>query len=302
MASHSVEKDFLLIQFSDIWQIQIVHGFVFLMIYLETILGNLFIFTIVTMDHCLHTPMNFFLQNLSSLDAGLISVTVLNLILNCRTHRIIISFPVCGSQLFLVVHFAGCELFLLTAISYDRYVAICHPLHYDVIMNKGVYMWIVAASWQFGSLIAVLCSIGTVSLFFCVSRKFPQFFCDVTSLLKISSSTIAENAINTREVKSFLHLCSHLIVITTCVVTAVYTHLKPLPDSPHLVDFLATVSYSVMTPSLNLIIYSLRNKESKASVRKLLWKLPHFKCFGEVIDVSPPSRNPKKHLLSFIEV
>ncbi|KAM4862071.1 olfactory receptor 14K1-like [Thomomys bottae] len=311
MANHTVELDFLLTQFSDSRQIQAVHGFLFLLIYLETILGNLLIFTLVTIDQCLHTPMYFFLKNLSSLDAGFISVTVPNLILNCWTHSSTISFAGCVCQLFLVVHFAGCELFLLTGMSCDRYVAICHPLHYDVIMNKGVCMQIVAASWLFGCLIGVLYSMGTFSLSFCSSKKLPQFFCDIPSLLKISCSkmhvtidvsvaiailcgffsmlcmgisyayifnTVLRMPSTQGRSKVFSTCVPHLIVVTTFVVTAVYAHLKPVPDSPHLMDFLASASYSVMPPSLNPVIYSLRNKEIKASLWKLLWKLSHFKC------------------------
>ncbi|KAM4862086.1 olfactory receptor 14K1-like [Thomomys bottae] len=314
MTNHTVELDFILTQFSDSRQIQIVHGFLFLLIYLETILGNLVIFVLVTMDQCLHIPMYFFLKNLSSLDAGFISVTVPNLILNCWTHSSTISFAGCVCQLFLVVHFAGCELFLLTAMSYDRYAAICHPLHYDVIMNKGVCMQIVAASWLFGCLTGILYTVGTFSLSFCDYRKLPQFFCDVPSLLKISCSkmhvtidvsvaigiicgffsmlcmgisyayifnTVLRMPSLQGRSKVFSTCVPHLIVVNTFIVTGVFAYLKPVPDSPHLVDFLSSVFYSVMPPSLNPIIYSLRNKEIKASLWKLLWKLHNCKCSRE---------------------
>ncbi|XP_042530493.1 olfactory receptor 14A2-like [Dipodomys spectabilis] len=312
MFNYSVEVNFLLMQFSDSKQLQIVHGFLFLLIYLEALMGNLLIFILVTMDRCLHTPMYFFLKNLSCLDAGLISVTVPNLILNSLTHRSLISFPGCVCQVLLVIHFVGSELFLLTTMSYDRYVAICHPLHYDVIMNKGICMQMVATSWIFGSIFGVLYSAGTFSLSFCGSRKVPQFFCDVPSLLKISCSekhvtidvsvtigviwglfclvgigisyayifsTVLRMPSFQGRSKAFSTCMPHLIVVTTFLVTGATAYLKPVPDSPHLIDFLVSVFYSVMPPSLNPIIYSLRNKEIKASLWKLLWKLHHYKCY-----------------------
>ncbi|KAM4862075.1 olfactory receptor 14A2-like [Thomomys bottae] len=310
MTNLTLETAFLLWQFSDNKQFQVFHGFLFLLIYLEALIGNLLIFLLVTVDRCLHSPMYFFLKNLSFFDAGLISVTVPNLILNAFTHKSKISFPLCVCQVLLVVHFASSELFLLTAMSYDRYVAICHPLHYDVIMNKGVCELLTAVSWLFGSLFGIFYTTGTFSLSFCGSRKLPQIFCDVPSLLKISCSkthvTIDVSVIfgvlyalfcfisigfsyvyvfNTvlkmpslqGRSKAFSTCVPHLIVVITFLVTAVFAYLKPVPVSPHLVDFLASVFYSVMPPSLNPIIYSLRNQEIKASLWKLLWKL-HYKC------------------------
>ncbi|KAM4861995.1 olfactory receptor 14A2-like [Thomomys bottae] len=308
MANLTLQTDFMLTQFSDSKKMQIFLGFLFLLIYLESLLGNLLIFVLVTVDRCLHTPMYFFLKNLSLLDVGLISVTVPNLLLNSSTHRSIISFPGCVCQVLLVVHFVGSEVFILTAMSYDRYVAICHPLHYDVIMNNRLCVQMVAVSWFFGSIFGVSYTAGTFSLSFCGSRKLPQIFCDVPSLLKISCSRkhiITDVSVTIGVVYGFLCLVCigysyiyifntvlsmpslpgrskafstcvpHLIVVTMFIVTAVFAHLKPVPDSPHLVDFLASVFYSVMPPSLNPIIYSLRNKEIKTALRKLPWRLHH---------------------------
>ncbi|KAM4862087.1 olfactory receptor 14K1-like [Thomomys bottae] len=312
MANDTLKMEFFLTQFSDSQQLQVFHGFLFLLIYLEALMGNLLIFTLVTVDWCLHTPMYFFLKNLSLLDLGLISVTVPNFILNSLTHRSIISFSGCVSQVLLVIQFAGCELFLLAAMSCDRYAAICQPLHYDSIMNRGVCLQLVAVSWIFGSFFGILYSAGTFSVSFCGSRKVSQFFCDVPSLLKISCSKI-HVTINVSVIfgviyalvclvsvglsyayifntvlrmpslqgrsKAFSTCVPHLIVITTFLVTGVFAYLKPVPDSPHLVDFLASIFYSVMPPCLNPIIYSLRNKEIKASLRKLLWKLHQYKGY-----------------------
>ncbi|XP_026363959.3 olfactory receptor 14A2-like [Ursus arctos] len=314
MTNHSAGMGFFLVAFSDTRELQVLYGFLFLLIYLVTLMGNLLIIVLITLDQCLHTPMYFFLKNLAVFDACLISITLPKFILNSLSHRNTISFSGCILQVLLVIHFAGSELFLLTAMSYDRYVAICHPLHYDVIMNRRVCVSMTAMSWFLGSIFGVLYSASTFSLSFCGSRKVPQFFCDVPSLLKISCSK-SHVTIDISEAigvmyalfsllsigfsyicifntvlrmpslqgwsKAFSTCTPHLIVVTTFIVTGTIAYLKPVPDSPHLVDFLVSVFYSVLPPSLNPIIYSLRNKEIKAAVRRFLWKLSHYTFYGE---------------------
>ncbi|XP_008833043.1 olfactory receptor 14A2-like [Nannospalax galili] len=190
MTNHTVDTDFFLMELSDSKQLQVLQGFLFLLIYLVSLMGNLLIIMLVTVDQCLHTPMYFFLKNLSFLNVCLISVTVPKLILSSLSHRSAISFSGCACQVFFVDSFVVTEISIPTAVSCDRYVAICHPLHYDAIMNRAVCMQMVAASWLFGSLFGVLYSYGTFSLSFCDTRKVPQFFCDVPSLLKISCSNM----------------------------------------------------------------------------------------------------------------
>ncbi|XP_062950748.1 olfactory receptor 14K1-like [Cynocephalus volans] len=314
MTNHTTVMDFILMGFSDTVEVQVFHAFLFLMIYLLTLLGNLLIIVLVTVDQCLHSPMYFFLKNLSFLDVCLISITVPKLILNSLSHRSIISFAGCVLQVLLVIHFAGSELFILTAMSYDRYVAICHPLHYDVTMNRGVCVQMVAVSWLLGSIFGILYSAGTFSLPFCGSRKLPQFFCDVPSLLKISCTnrhitidvsvaigviyaifclvsigfsyiyifnTVLRLPSGQGRSKAFSTCMPHLIVVITFIMTGTIAYLKPVPDSPRLVDFLVSVLYSVLPPSLNPIVYSLRNNEIKAAVWKILWKLSQYKFYGE---------------------
>ncbi|XP_008827907.2 olfactory receptor 14A16-like [Nannospalax galili] len=312
MTNHTMDTDFFLMEFTDSKQLQVLQGFLFLLIYLEFLTGNLIIIMLVTVDHCLHTPMYFFLKNLSVFDVCLISVTVPKLILNSLSHRSTISFLGCVCQVLFVLSFGTSELFLLTVMSYDRYVAICCPLHYDAIMNRAVCVETVAASWLVGSLFGVLYSYGTFSLSFCDTRIVPQFFCDVPSLLKISCSnmhatvdfslilgiiygffclvsivfsyvyifnTVLRMPLSQGRSKVFSTCMPHLIVITTFLVTAVTAYLKPVPDSPQLLDFLISVFYSVMPPSMNPIIYSLRNKEIKAAFWNFLWKLDHYEFY-----------------------
>ncbi|XP_008835822.1 olfactory receptor 14K1-like [Nannospalax galili] len=314
MTNHTVVTDFFLMEFSESKKLRVIGGFLFLLIYLVSLVGNTFIIMLIAVDHSLHTPMYFFLKNLSFLDVCLISVTVPELILNSLSHRSTISFPGCVCQVFFGIFFGTSEVSLLTAMSYDRYVAICHPLHYDAIMNKEVCVQMVAASWLFGSLFGFLYSYGSFSLSFCGSRKVPKFFCDVPSILKISCSkmhvtidisvifglmygffclvsiefsyvcifnTVLRLPLLQGRSKAFSTCMPHLIVITTFFVTAVIAYLKPVPDSPHLLDFLISVLYSVMPPCMNPIIYSLRNKEIKAALCNILWKFNHYEFYWQ---------------------
>ncbi|KAM6224102.1 olfactory receptor 14A16-like [Rhynchocyon petersi] len=298
-------KEFFLMEFSPNRDLQVLHAILFLLIYMSSLIGNCLIIVLVTLDHDLHMPMYFFLKNLSFLDVCLISVIVPKSIFNSFSSKSIISFSGCLLQVLLLIHFATAEFFILTAMSYDRYVAICHPLHYEVIMNRETCMWMTAASCFFGAFFGSLYSAGTFSLSFCGSRNLPQFFCDVPSLLKISCSK-SHVAINVSVavgicygffcflaiVLSYIYIFNtvssmpsvqggskalstclpHLIVVTTFLLTAVTAYLKPVPESPSLLDLILSVLYPVLPPTLNPIIYSLRNKEMKASMKKFLWK------------------------------
>ncbi|KAM6224101.1 olfactory receptor 14K1-like [Rhynchocyon petersi] len=302
--NQTVVKEFFLMEFSHIRDLQVLHAILFLLIYLSSLIGNCLIIVLVTLDHYLHMPMYFFLKNLSFLDVCLISVIVPKSILNSLSGNSIISFPGCVLQVFLVVHFVAAELFILTAMSYDRYVAICKPLHYEVIMKRETCMCMTATSWFFGAFFGSLYSAGTFSLSFCGSRNLPQFFCDVPSLLKVSCSkshitidaSVAVGICNgffcfLAIVLSYIYIFKtvssmpsvqagskalstcvpHLIVVTIFLLTAIIAYLKPVPESPSLLDLMLSVLYPVLPPTMNPIIYSLRNKEIKASLRKILW-------------------------------
>ncbi|XP_075398984.1 olfactory receptor 14K1-like [Tenrec ecaudatus] len=315
MSNHTIVMEFFLMEFSNSRELQMLHAFLFLLIYLETLTGNLLIILVVTLDQGLHTPMYFFLKNLSFLDACLISITLPKFILNSLSHRSTISLPGCVLQVLLVTHLSGSELFLLTAMSYDRYVAICHPLHYEVLMNKDFCLQMAAASWVSGSVFGVLYSAGTFSLSFCGSRKLAHFFCDAPSLLKISCSKthivihatvvlgvlyallcvgcISFSYISIFNIvlkmpslqgrsKAFSTCVPHLIVVATFFMTAVIAYLKPIPDYPDLLDFVVSVFYCVAPPSLNPIIYSLRNKEIKVALSNILWKLNLYWFNGKI--------------------
>ncbi|XP_038622063.1 olfactory receptor 14A2-like [Tachyglossus aculeatus] len=303
MSNSSRVREFLLLGFSEVRELQLVHAVLFLLVYLATLMGNLLIIAITALDRRLHTPMYFFLRNLSLIDICLISITVPKSVTisltNCRS----ISFLNCAIQLLLVVLFAVSEFFILMVMSYDRYVAICLPLRYEVIMKAGACGKMAAVSWLSGGLMGVLFSASIFSLSFCGSNVVQQFFCDVPSLLKITCSE-DHSAINVGVtlalaicavgfisiVTSYVHIfwavlrmpaaegrarafstcLPHLVVFTVFLSTGMVGYLKPPSHSSTVFDLLLSVFYVVMPPALNPLIYSLRNRDLKAALWTVL--------------------------------
>uniref|UniRef100_G3VT24 Olfactory receptor n=1 Tax=Sarcophilus harrisii TaxID=9305 RepID=G3VT24_SARHA len=303
MANHMIIKDFLLMSFSDIWELQILHAVLFFLIYMTALMGNLLIILVTTMDHHLHTPMYFFLRHLSFLDLCYISVTVPKSILISLTHSNSISIPECATQIYCIVLFACAELALLTVMSYDRYAAICCPLHYEILMNRGACMQMAAASWVSGSLSGMMHTIGTFSAPFCKATGLGQFFCEIPHLLKLSCSqpnfaeigttlittilglgcffyivvsyvyifsTVLRMPSTEGRSKAFFTCLPHLIVTTVFFATAFVAYIKPASDTPSVLDLLVSVFYVVVPPTLNPVIYSLRNKDMKVALAKLM--------------------------------
>uniref|UniRef100_G3UGY2 Olfactory receptor n=1 Tax=Loxodonta africana TaxID=9785 RepID=G3UGY2_LOXAF len=285
---------FFLMGFSDVQEIQILHAMLFLQIYLAAVLGNVLIITLTSKDHRLHTPMYFFLKNLSFLDLCLISITVPKSIANSLAHHTTISFLGCVSQVFFFFLSATTEVSLLTVMSYDRYVAICHPLRYEVLMSHGACVQMAASSWVSGVLNAVPHIASTFSIPVCGSPEVHQFFCDVPQLLSLTCSynTVELVVIGLSLVLdfgcfvfidiSYIHIFSTILRIpsrggrsrafSTCLphLTVVTTYLRPLPESPSPLDLLVSVFCTMVPPTMNPIIYSLRNKDMKMALKKLL--------------------------------
>ncbi|XP_074046295.1 olfactory receptor 14A16-like [Macrotis lagotis] len=310
MPNFTMGTGFLLMGFSNNWELQILLAFFFLLIYLVALIGNLLIFILISLDENLHSPMYFFLKNLSFLDFCFISTTLPKSIKNSLSHSHSISFMECVLQLFLVIFFAASELFLLTMMSYDRYVAICQPLHYEVIMTRGTCVKMAAVSWFSGGFFGVLLSTTTSNLPFCSSKEIHQFFCDVPSLLSLSCSdvhiavdvtlatavalgslcfisiafsyapivlTVLKIPTTEDRSKVFSTCVPHLIVLIIFLTTSFIVYLKPpQKQSDSILDLLLSIFYTVVPPPLNPLIYSLRNKDIKNSLKKLI----AWKCFS----------------------
>ncbi|KAM9593472.1 olfactory receptor 14J1-like [Morphnus guianensis] len=302
MCNSSSITEFLLLAFADTRQLQLLHFWLFLGIYLAALLGNGLIITAVACNHRLHTPMYFFLLNLSLLDLGSISTTVPKSMANSLWDSRVISYGGCTAQVFFFVFLIAAEYCVLTIMAYDRYVAICQPLHYGTLLGSRACVHMAAAAWASGFLYAVMHTANTFSLPLCQGNVLGQFFCEIPQILKLSSSWS-----NLREVgllllgvclafgcfvfiffsyvqifravlripseqgrhKAFSTCLPHLAVVSLFISTGVFAYLKlPSLTSPVL-DLLVAVLYSVVPPAVNPLLYSMRNQELKDA----LWKM-----------------------------
>ncbi|XP_049721245.1 olfactory receptor 14J1-like [Elephas maximus indicus] len=303
MTNVTTMSGFLLMGFSDIRELQILHALLFLVMYLLALAGNLIIIIITTLDQHLQSPMYYFLKHLSVLDLSFISVTVPQSIDNSLMDNGYISHGQCILQVFFFTALAWGEVAILTAMSYDRYAAICFPLHYEVIMDPSKCKWAVIAVWLSGSISGILYTTTTFSITFCKVKIIHQFFCNIPQLLKLSCSNDYLGAIGvaafiavmaficfTSSVLSYIHIFStvlripsaegrskafstclpHLFVFSFFLSTGMFEFLKPTSDSPTVFDLMISIFYTVMPPALNPIIYSLRNEAIKGAFRKLL--------------------------------
>ncbi|XP_053911676.1 olfactory receptor 14C36-like [Cuculus canorus] len=303
MSNSSSITQFLLLAFADTRELQLLHFWLFLGIYLAALLGNGLIITTTACDHHLHTPMYFFLFNLSILDVGSISTILPKSMANSLWNTREISYTGCASQVFLYVFFISAEYFLLTIMSYDRYVAICKPLHYGTLLGSRACVHMAAAAWGAAFLNALLHTANTFSLPLCQGNAVEQFFCEIPHILKLSCSHsyLREAGISVLSVclgfgcfvfivvsyvqifravlripseqgrhKAFSTCLPHLAVVSLFISTVAFAYLKPPSISSPSLDLVVSVLYSVVPPALNPFIYSLRNKELKDAVWKLL--------------------------------
>ncbi|XP_006873968.1 PREDICTED: olfactory receptor 1361-like [Chrysochloris asiatica] len=302
-ANQSSVSEFLLMGLSrqPQQQQQLLFG-LFLSMYLVTVLGNLLIILAISTDSRLHTPMYFFLSNLSFVDVCFTSTTIPKMLANHILGSHTISFSGCLTQLYFLIVFADMDNFLLAGMAYDRFVAVCHPLHYTTKMTHQLCALMVTGSWVISILNALLHTLLMTQLSFCADNNIPHFFCDV-SILKLSCSDTYLNEMMVLIVaglvmitpffcilvsyiliacavlrvpstkgkwKAFSTCGSHLAVVSLFYGTIIALYFNPSSSHSAETDTTATVMYTVVTPMLNPFIYSLRNKDMKGALRKVV--------------------------------
>ncbi|NXT48505.1 O14J1 protein, partial [Pluvianellus socialis] len=308
MVNRSSITEFFLLPFTETRELQLLHFWLFMGIYLAALLGNGLIITAIACDHHLHTPMYFFLLNLALLDLGSVSTSVPKAMANLLWDTRVISYQGCAAQVFLFVFLVGTEFFVLTIMAYDRYVAICNPLHYGTLLSSRACLHMAAAAWGSGFLNALLHMANTFSLPLCQGNAVDQFFCEIPQILKLSckDAYLREAGLLLVSicfifgcfvfiVASYVQIfravlrisseqgrhkaCStclpHLAVLSLFVSTAMFAYLKPPSISSPILDLMMAILYSVVPPAVNPLIYSIRNQELKGA----LWKLAQRTLF-----------------------
>ncbi|XP_070584561.1 olfactory receptor 14I1-like [Erythrolamprus reginae] len=293
---------FLLLEFSDVRDLQILYFFIFLALYMITLIGNLLIIAAIAIDYHLHTPMYFFIMNLAVTDLGIVSVSIPKLMTNYLTNSRSISYSECVAQVFFYLFFATCDVALLTVMAHDRHVAICNPLQYERIMHKEACICLAAAMW-FSSLFNAIIQTGTIfSTTFC-SNNIKQFFCEIPQLLKLSccncyltefwllvivgiitivsfmyiiltyvkifTAVLRIPSVNGQ--KKTLSTClPHFVVISVFMFSGLFVYGRTYIEDSCSSNIFFSVLYIVIPPLLNPFIYSVRNKEIKVALKKWL--------------------------------
>ncbi|XP_029469428.1 olfactory receptor 50-like [Rhinatrema bivittatum] len=295
---HSADKPFIFV--------------LLLTMFLVSLMGNSLMIALIFIDHHLHTPMYFFLSNLSLVDLCYTSVTVPVMLINLLSEKKIISFPECITQLYFFISLGLTEMFLLTVMAYDRYVAICNPMHYTLVMSRRVCSCLVAGCWGIASLNSIRHTIFISRLSFCGPNTIHFFFCDLPPLLGLTCSEIStyefvlfieasviglvpflciiisyiriiasilkvHSAEGRR--KAFYTCSSHLTVLLLYGGSTIINYFYPSSAYSLEKDVVITIMCTVVTPMLNPLIYSLRNKEVTGALRRLIARR---KCFQNI--------------------
>ncbi|OXB51476.1 hypothetical protein ASZ78_009797, partial [Callipepla squamata] len=294
-------SEFLLLALADTRQLQLLHFWLFLGIYLAALLGNGLISTAVACGQRLHTPMCFFLLSLALLDLGCISTTLPKAMANALWDTRANSYSGCAAQVFFFLFFMTAEYFLLTVMAYDRYVAICNPLHYGTLLGSRACVTMAAAAWGTGFFYSMLHTANTFSLPLCQGNVLNQFFGEIPQMLKLSCSqsylkevwlivvsgclyfgcfvfivlsyvqifrAVLRMPSEHGRHKAFSTCLPHLAVVSLFLSTAMFACLKPPSISSSSLDLVVAVLYSVVPPAVNPLIYSMRNQELRGAMRK----------------------------------
>ncbi|XP_050791399.1 olfactory receptor 6N1-like [Gopherus flavomarginatus] len=301
--------EFILLGFEELVDLQIFLFLLFLVIYIVTVAGNILIVVLIVADQHLHTPMYLFLGNLSCLETCYTSTILPRMLASFLTGDRTISFSGCIAQFYFFGFLVTVECYLLSAMSYDRYLAICKPLNYAAIMNNAICSQLAAGSWLAGFLVSIIIIFLMSQLTFCGPSIIDHFFCDFTPIIKLSCSdthvmelvtsmltfittlppflltlatyvyiisTILRIPSTNGKQKAFSTCSSHLIVVTVFYGAIMIVYMLPKADTLRDLNKVFSVLYTVLTPLVNPLIYSLRNKEVKEALRKAARKCLAF--------------------------
>uniref|UniRef100_A0A452QFX1 Olfactory receptor n=1 Tax=Ursus americanus TaxID=9643 RepID=A0A452QFX1_URSAM len=298
-------NDFLLLGLSEEPELQPLLFGLFLSMYLITVFGNLLIILAISVDPNLHTPMYFFLANLSFVDICFTSTTVPKMLVNIQTQNKVITYAGCVTQIYFFILFAVSDFFMLSVMAYDRFVAICHPLHYTymVIMNPQLCGLLVLMSWITSVSHSLLQTLMVLRLSFCTEMEIPQFFCELNQMIQLAcSDTFLNNVVMyfaamllagaplsgilysyskivssilrmssaQGKYKAFSTCASHLSVVSLFFCTSLGVYLSSAATQSSHASAVASVMYTVVTPMLNPFIYSLRNRDIKEALKRII--------------------------------
>ncbi|CAH6785948.1 olfactory receptor 1468 [Phodopus roborovskii] len=305
LSNQTIISQFLLLGLPILPEHQHLFYALFLAMYLTTVLGNLIIIILILLDSHLHTPMYLFLSNLSFSDLCFSSVTMPKLLQNMKSQDPSIPYAGCLTQMYFLMVFGAMESFLLMVMAYDRYVAICFPLHYTTIMSPKLCICLMGLCWVLTMLYSMLHTLLLARLSFCENNVIPQFFCDISALLKLACSDIHINELmififgglasvvpflliivsyvkiicsilkvsSTRVIHKVFSTCgSHLSVVSLFYGTIIGLYIFPSTNNSTVKETVMALMYTVVTPMLNPFIYSLRNRDIKEALIRVFCK------------------------------
>ncbi|CAK6449351.1 unnamed protein product [Pipistrellus nathusii] len=305
MENNTEVTEFILLGLTNVPELQVPLFIMFTFIYLITVVGNLGIIILILLDFQLHTPMYFFLSNLSLVDFCYSTAVTPKVMAGFLVGDKVISYNACAAQMFFFAAFATVENFLLASMAYDRYAAVCKPLHYTTTMTTGVCARLAIGSYVYSFLNASVHTRDTFSLSFCKSNLVHHFFCDIPAVMALSCSdknineqilvfvvsfnmfsallvilisymfifvTILKMPSSSRNQKALSTCASHLTAVSMFYGTAIFMYSQPSSSHSMDTDKIASVFYTIIIPMLNPLVYSLRNKEVKNAFKKVVEK------------------------------
>lgn len=310
-ANSTLVTQFVFVRFSNSPHLQLLFFHLFLLVYLLSLVGNALIVLIVALDGHLHTPMYFFICNLSSVELWYTTVTVPKMLANFLSSPGVISVPNCITQYYFFFSLAATELFILTTMAFDRYAAICRPLHYPLLLSPQTCGILAGVCWFMGFLCPMFPSFLLAKTSFCTPNQINHFFCDADQIFRLSCTdtcaiqavgyafstviilgtlvftmasyaqilaTILGMASAAARRKTFSTCTAHLSVVTIYFGTLIFMYVRPAVKYESNINKIVAIFYSVITPLLNPLIYTLRNKDVKEALKVLVSRMQKFCC------------------------